>query len=62
MYCSAMTPVPAPRETFLSVLALPFVSAKLVKIFKGSVPGKINSNGNYFLLSRKETDKLKVGG
>ena len=51
MYSSAIVPVPAPKEIFFNLEALFFVSAKLIKIFSGSVPGSINSKGKYFTLS-----------
>ena len=34
----------------------------LYKIFKGSVPGKINSNGKCLTESANEVVKLNVGG
>lgn len=60
MAFSACTPYPYPREIAFKNFCL--VSAKLIRLFIGSVPGRMNIKGYVELESLKISGKLKGGG
>jgi len=60
MAFSACTPYPCPREIAFKNFC--FVSAKLMRLFIGSVPGRMNIKGYVELESLKISGKLKGGG